>query len=238
VAVAPSLDAHANGERYRINAAYVHALEDAGLAPLVIPPLGASGMAEHLLAVVDGLVLTGGMDVDPALYGESRHVATGMPTPARDEWEMTLSTVARSRGLPTLAICRGMQVLNVALGGALLQDIATQRPGSLQHNHESRTARVHEIEVDRESRLANLLGTTQLAVNSMHHQAINQPSHQLEVTAMASDGIIEACEWPGDDWWMIAVQWHPEELFEDEQPWDRNLFHGFAAAVRDARAMV
>ena len=231
IAVAPTVDSHSNGPRFRLNAAYVNALESCGLVPVIVPPLCDAAKAGAILDNVGGLLLTGGIDVDPSLYGEERHVATQESSALRDAWEVALATEARERAIPTLAICRGMQLMNVALGGTLLQDIASQRPGSLKHDYDERATRVHEVEVQPSARLADLIGTNRLMVNSMHHQGVGELARRLRVAALAPDGLIEALEWGADDWWMVAVQWHPEELINDPESWDRNLFRGFAMEV-------
>jgi putative glutamine amidotransferase len=215
--------------RVRTNAAYVRALAAAGLVPLVLAPLNAAH-AERALDAVSGLVLTGGEDVAPWRYGESPHPALGSVNEARDAFELALVTAARDRGLPTLAICRGIQVLNVALGGTLVQDIPSQCPSALPHAPgEGRATRVHEITVDSGSHLAEFLDADRLSVNSAHHQAIGRVAAGLQVTARSADGIIEGAEWDGDRWWAVGVQWHPEELTDTPEPWDRGLFAGFAA---------
>jgi putative glutamine amidotransferase len=218
--------------RVRTNAAYVRALEAAGLVPVVLPPLHAAH-AERALEAVSGLVLTGGEDVAPWRYGESPHHALGTVNEARDAFELALITAARDHSLPTLAICRGIQVLNVALGGTLIQDILSQCPSALPHaRKDARDARVHEIQVDRGSRLAEVLEAERVTVNSAHHQAIASLADGLRVTARAPDGIIEGAEWDGDDWWAVGVQWHPEELIETPESWDRGLFAAFAAKAQ------
>jgi len=218
--------------RVRTNAAYVRALEAAGLVPIVLPPLDAANAARALDAV-SGLVLTGGEDVAPQRYGEAPHRALGTINEARDAFELALIGAARARGLPTLAICRGIQVLNVALGGTLVQDIPSQCPSALPHAPPgSRAARVHEVHVAPATRLADALNARCVRVNSVHHQAIARVALGLRVTARAPDGIIEAAEWEGDDWWAVGVQWHPEELIDTDEEWDRALFAEFAAMVR------
>jgi putative glutamine amidotransferase len=218
--------------RVRTNAAYVRALEVAGLVPLVLPPLAAAH-ARRALDAVSGLVLTGGEDVAPWRYGETPHCALGSVNEARDAWELALISAAHDRGLPTLAICRGIQVLNVALGGTLVQDIPSQCPSALPHAQKgARGVRVHEILVDRGSRLAEVLEAERLTVNSAHHQSIARIADGLRVTARSPDGIIEGAEWAGNDWWALGVQWHPEELIETPEPWDRGLFAAFADAAK------
>jgi putative glutamine amidotransferase len=215
--------------RIRTNAAYVRALKAAGLVPLVLPPLDDAD-ADTVLDAVSGLVLTGGEDVAPHRFGESPHPALGGVNEERDAWELALLAAARERHLPTLAICRGIQVLNVALGGTLVQDIPSQCPDALPHAPpDARGSRVHDIAVEPRSRLCRIFGAERLTVNSVHHQAIARPAPGLRVTARSSDGIVEGAEWEGDDWWAVGVQWHPEELIETPESWDRGLFASFAA---------
>jgi putative glutamine amidotransferase len=168
--------------------------------------------------------------VAPHRYGETPHEAIGSVNEERDAWELALVASARERRLPTLAICRGIQVLNVALGGTLVQDIPSQIPAALPHApKQGRGTRVHEVVVDRHSRLAGVLDADMLTVNSSHHQSIARLADGLRITARAPDGIVEGAEWDGDDWWALGVQWHPEELIQTAESWDRSLFGRFAA---------
>lgn len=218
--------------RVRVNQAYTDALAAVGLVPLVLPPVDAS-MAAAALDGVAGLVLTGGEDVGAEHFGQAPHPAMGTPHAARDEYELALTHAAVERRVPTLAICRGAQVMNVALGGTLLQDIPSLRPVAANHDLSSRrTERVHGLAIEPGSALANIVGDTSISVNSSHHQAVDRVAPGLRVTAESPDGIIEALEPERDDWWMIAVQWHPEELTATTEPWDRRLFSAFAEAVR------
>jgi putative glutamine amidotransferase len=218
--------------RVRLNEAYVTAIAGAGLVPLIVPPLETVD-PDAILDAVQGLVLSGGEDVAPAEYGAAASPRTYAPHLLRDSTELALARRARERRMPTLAICRGIQLINVALGGTLVQDIPSEVKTPLEHDlSERRTERVHDIEVTEGSKLARALGGTRIAVNSSHHQAIATPAKGLTITARSSDGVIEGVEWTADDWWMLGVQWHPEELAGDAQPWDRNLFAAFAAALR------
>jgi putative glutamine amidotransferase len=217
--------------RVRLNAAYARALEEAGIVPLVVPPLARPADALHLLDRVDGLVLTGGEDVDPARYGARRHPKTDDAQLERDATELALVAGARERRLPTLAICRGIQLLAVALGGTLVQDLPDERgTGAAHAPGGGRADRTHEVNVTPASRLAAALGgATSLRVNSSHHQAVDRVAPPLLVTATAPDGVIEGAETPPDDpWWVLAVQWHPEELTATAEEWDRGLFRAFA----------
>ncbi len=210
-------------ERVTLNTAYVRALESAGLVPLAVPTMLAPERAGAALTAVRGLVLTGGEDVAPARYGATPHPRLGDVDPGRDAAELALIAAARARRVPILAICRGIQILNVALGGTLYQDLDSERPGPVPHSDE--TAR-HAVRVEAGSLLERTLGTRSASVNSRHHQAIRDLAPGLKAVAWADDGVIEAAE-PADTTapWMVAVQWHPEDLTE------RALFEGFAQAV-------
>lgn len=220
-------------ERVRLNAAYIRAVESVGLVPIVVPPLANATAATAILDLVAGLILTGGEDVDPSLYGERPHAALGPVSRARDTTELALVGAARERGLPTLAICRGIQVMNVGLGGTLVQDLPSQRADVDAHEHDERRAsRVHHVDVEPGSRLGTALGSTALDVNSVHHQAIDRLGASMRVSACATDGVIEGVESTDPRWWMVGVQWHPEELIATPEPWDRRLFAAFAEACR------
>jgi putative glutamine amidotransferase len=180
-----------------------------------------------------GLILTGGEDVDPAHFGSAPHPALGAVNAARDAFELALVRAAQKRRLPTLAICRGVQVANVALGGTLVQDIPSERPEALPHDGPgARGERVHTVQLRVGSRLATALGGTDATINSMHHQSVARVADGLVAVAHAPDGVVEGLEWAGDDWWMTGVQWHPEELTDTPESWDRALFAAFAEAVR------
>ena len=231
VAVTATTEIIRGAPRVRVNLAYTEALVAAGLVPLVVPPLPA-GQAAAVLGAVAGLVVTGGEDVAPSRYGEEAH-PTVEAHEARDESEIALINEAYRRRLPTLAICRGIQVANVALGGTIVQDIPSQLPSAIPHDpDDARDSRVHDVRVDPGSRLAGALGTDHLRTNSFHHQALARVPAALCITARAvDDGVIEGAESADPSWWMLAVQWHPEELTRTPEPWDRNLFAAFARAV-------
>jgi putative glutamine amidotransferase len=218
--------------RTRANVSYTDAARAAGLRPYILPVLRAED-AGKMLDGMAGLILTGGEDVDPARYGRAPHPALGEVHPGRDSFEIALVLAARSRRLPTLAICRGVQVVNVALGGSLVQDLPSERSSALAHDGQAdRTVRVHEVRVSAGSRLAAAIGTTSATTNSMHHQSVDRIGDGLVAVAEAPDGVVEGLEWDGDDWWMTGVQWHPEELTATPEEWDRALFAAFASAVR------
>ena len=210
-------------ERVTLNTAYVRALERAGLVPLAVPTMLAADRAGAALTAVRGLVLTGGEDVAPDRYGAVPHPRLGDVDPVRDAAELALIAAARARRLPILAICRGIQILNVALGGTLYQDLDSERPSPVPHSDETSQ---HAVRVAAGSLLERTLGMRSATVNSRHHQAIRDLAPGLKAVAWADDGVIEGAE-PADAGapWMVAVQWHPEDLTE------RALFDGFAQAV-------
>ncbi len=232
VAVTASIRQDGDTSRVRLTAAYVTALEGAGLVPVIIPPLSNVGAAAAILGAVSGLVLTGGEDVDPARYGEMRHEKLRSVNAARDATEAALVEEAKSRGIPVFAICRGIQILNVALGGTLVQDIASQCDTDIAHDDEgARDSRSHDISIEPGSRIAAAMGTERCSVNSFHHQSVKRVASGMRVTARSPDGVIEGLESTDEDWWVMAVQWHPEEMTRSPEPWDRGLFKAFARRI-------
>lgn len=215
---------------------YVESVRRAGGEPVEVVPGGEE--PEHILARVDGLMLTGGGDVDPMLYGEAPHSTFQTAEAGRDAFEIALSRAAVASGIPFLAICRGMQVLNVAMGGTLIQDIPSQVPGALEHSvPEPRFHIAHEIWVAKGSTLSALLadhmedGET-CHVNSRHHQSVKQAAKGFDVTATSPDGVIEAMEKP-DAPFCIAVQWHPENFWRTGE--FRELFQGLVRAASERK---
>jgi putative glutamine amidotransferase len=187
---------------------------------------------------IGGLLLPGGGDVEPARYGEEPHPSLVDVEPLRDEFEIALVREARSRNLPIFAICRGLQLLNVALGGTLVQDIPSQVPGALEHRlavppHEA-FALAHEVWIDKDTKLARLMserlgGADTCDVNSRHHQAVKQVAPNFHVSATAPDGVIEAIEDPSAPF-CLAVQWHPENFWRTGE--FRPLFETFVEAAQ------
>lgn len=192
------------------------------------------GTLRQLFGLLAGLVLPGGADVAPARYGQEPLPCLGEVDPDLDRVELELARWAVEADLPLLGICRGLQVLNVALGGTLYQDIATQRVGALAHRGAGRPRNelLHPVRLERGSRLAELLGATEFAVNSLHHQAIDQLAGAARAVGWAPDGVIEAIELP-DRRFAVAVQFHPEELWPEHEP-SRRLFAAFVAACAGA----
>jgi putative glutamine amidotransferase len=234
VIVSATTEVIRNVPRVRVNEAYTSALASAGLIPVVLPPMDPS-LAAAALNDVAGLVLTGGEDMDPRLFGEEPHPATGDAHPERDAYELALARTACALRIPTLAICRGVQIMNVALGGTLIQDIPSQRPSAIDHDPAGKRAeRVHRVDVDASSKLSQALGATLIFTNSSHHQSVHDVGADLRVVARSEDDIIEGVESSDPAWWMLGVQWHPEELTATAEDWDRRLFGAFAEAVRES----
>ena len=213
--------------------AFTSMVRRSGGVPVALVPVDPAG-AEAVAGRLDGLVLTGGGDIDPARYGGEHHETVHGVEPERDEFEIALVGAAIDRRLPTLAICRGMQVLNVALGGTLVADIASGVARALDHLRKDEDARraVHTVVLEAGSRLAAALGTSEVEVNSVHHQAIDVPGDGIHVVGRTPDGMIEAVEHARQDWPMWAVQWHPEWL--PDSPHSRALFDAVVGAARTA----
>ncbi|MFZ6026257.1 MAG: gamma-glutamyl-gamma-aminobutyrate hydrolase family protein [Chloroflexota bacterium] len=221
------------GHAYLMNMeAYIESVSRAGGAPVMIP-LGLPD--EQLDAVwqhLDGILFTGGGDVDPQVYGGEPHPAVGGVDADRDRVEFLLIRRAVAERRPFFGICRGIQTINVALGGTLYSDISTQLPNALPHPHDPFTERKllpHTVRVEADSCLAEVLGSTQLPVNSLHHQGIRRLAEPLRPLAYAPDGLIEAVTLPGHPF-GLAVQWHPEWL--QEQAPMRALFCALVDAAR------
>ena len=219
-------------DRTGVNGAYVRAVLAAGGVPLVLSPLMGASTAARALDGVEGLLLTGGEDLDPAWYGAQPSPFLSPPSRERDLFELALFAVARQRHLPVLGVCRGIQLINVALGGTLYQDLPTERPGSVEHRPEgARDTRTHQVRLEPGSRAAAALGNTSLTVNSSHHQAIRDLAPGLLASGWTDDELIEAAETPGNAPWLLAVQWHPEEMHADARAPEHGLF---TALVREA----
>ena len=212
------------------NQAYVHAVEQAGGIPLLIPPFTDAETLGSVCAQLGGLLLTGGTDIDPALYGETARPECGEVEVERDSAEVAVTKFALASHLPVLGVCRGLQLLNVMHGGSLYQDLRTQRPDVMRHDELShpRSYRSHAVRLADGSRLASIMGTTALDVNSLHHQAINRIGSGIAVVGRSPDGVAEAIELVGQPF-ALAVQYHPEELYDSDEASQR-LFHAFIEA--------
>jgi len=220
-------------ERAYVNGTYIRAVQAAGGIPLLLTPHFTPEVQAALWQRLDGLILTGGGDIEPARFGEPRHPSVDDVSPARDELELGLTRRAVTDDVPLFAICRGIQVLNVALGGNLVQDLPSEWPNALVHSQKApRHEPTHPVKVMGEgTRLGRVLGSLEVEVNSMHHQAIKRLGEGLREVAWAPDGVIEGVEMAGDDRFVLGVQWHPEELVGHDQA-ARNLFAAIVEAAR------
>jgi putative glutamine amidotransferase len=212
-----------------LNRAYVWAVERAGGVPILLPVTRERDVISRYLGVVDGLLLSGGADLDPACYGAEPHPCLGEVDADRDATELPLIADALVQDVPIFAICRGIQALNVALGGTLYQDLHSERPSEIVHTQKdlglARDRFSHSIHVEPGSRLHAIVDTEEMLCNSFHHQAIQELGAGLVVTATAPDGVIEAVESPAHRY-VLAVQFHPEETAPHD-PRSHALFESF-----------
>ncbi|MDI3328858.1 MAG: gamma-glutamyl-gamma-aminobutyrate hydrolase family protein [Alicyclobacillaceae bacterium] len=210
---------------------YTDAVVAAGGVPVILP-LGAAVRLEPAdwFARVDGLLLTGGVDLDPVFFGEEPRRGLGEVCPERDRLETALVEEALMRDMPVLAICRGMQVMNAVAGGTLIQDLATEWRGSLLHRQRApRWYGTHGVDVTPGSKLAEILGEESIRVNSFHHQGIKEVAPGMRVAARSGDGLIEAIE-SARHRFAIGVQWHPENMWRKDAV-QRRLFEAFVRAA-------
>ena len=215
---------------FRQHAGYVRSIAQAGGLPVLVPLLDDPVQLRALYDRLDGVLLPGGGDVDPLCYGEPLrpdHDVEGVD-PRRDRVELALARWALADERPLLGVCRGQQLLNVAAGGTLYQDIERQVPSALTHDSWAWHDLAHALAVEPDSRLAHILGATTLQVNTLHHQAVARVACGLRAVAHAPDGVIEALEHEAHPF-ALAVQFHPEELTPDHTPSAR-LFAAFVAA--------
>jgi putative glutamine amidotransferase len=221
------------GRFVRTDLDYVEGVAGAGGAPVVLPPVGDESAAEALIHSLDGLLLSGGSDLDPCYYGEEPVPELGVTLPERDAFEMALVGLALRRGMPVFGICRGMQVLNVALGGTLYQDLPSQWDRDvLKHRQDTpKWQPTHEVRVSEGSYIAKVMGRGKVKVNSYHHQGIRDLAEGLVVTGRSSDGVIEAVEAADlSERWLLGVQWHAEAM-RGAGPQQESLFEAHVSAA-------
>ncbi|HEU0053019.1 MAG TPA: gamma-glutamyl-gamma-aminobutyrate hydrolase family protein [Longimicrobium sp.] len=222
----------------RLNVQYVTSVEVPGATAVLLTPGHDEESVRRLMGIAHGLVLTGGEDVDPARYGQAPIPELGTVNLARDAVEFAALAEAMRREMPVLAICRGLQLLNVAMGGTLYQDIPAQLGGDVLHEQDAPLgARWHHAAVTEGSRIERILGMRELFINSFHHQAIDRLAPGLAATVHAEDGVVEGVE--GTEYpWLYGVQWHPERgeadpVPEEQRDPDRRIFWALAHAARD-----
>lgn len=214
---------------------YAQAIEKAGGMPVLIPTRLQDDTLRGIYERLDAVLLPGGGDINPDTYKATlRHETLAEIDDNRDRMEISLTRWAADDDRPVLGICRGIQMMNVALGGTLIQDIPSTVVNALQHDIPRNTPRstlLHEVQIDASSRLGRILGKPQLAVNSIHHQAVETLAPGMVITAHAPDGVVEAIEWP-EKHFFLAVQWHPEDLVGSESDM-MPLFEAFVTAARE-----
>jgi putative glutamine amidotransferase len=222
---------------------YLEAVRRAGAEPVPVSVLLPPGELRQLVQTLDGLVLTGSpADVDPARYGAARRAECADPDPDRERTDFALLEHAFAEHKPVLAICFGIQSLNVFLGGSLIQDIPSDIGAKIEHEwhrEEGAPEPFHAAQIEPGSQLAQLAGSSEARVNSSHHQSVKEPARGLRLAARAPDGVIEAVEWTGDSNWVMGVQWHPERLAATDAL-AQSLFRGLvsAAAARKTPARI
>ncbi len=221
-------------ESWVMNQRYSRVVAAAGGLPVMIPLLDDEDTLRALYDRMDGVLIPGGVDLDPATYGEAALPTCGRLDPARDRVELMFARWALDERKPLFGLCRGLQILNVAMGGSLYQDIAAQRSDAIKHDYfptagYARDHLAHPVTVTSGSRLDAIVGTAPLRVNSMHHQAVKDLAPGLVATAVAPDGVIEAVESTGSQF-ILGVQWHPESLTERD-PRMHRLLTGFVGAA-------
>jgi putative glutamine amidotransferase len=210
---------------------YHRRIEEHGGVPILLPVVQGDETTLRLATSLDGLLLTGGDDMDPACYGEENRCDTSIIHPDRDRFELALLRFARERRLPVLGICRGFQVMNVHFGGSLYQDLSL-RPGTGAHkSDESNVYLPHPVRIAEGTRLHSLAGRGVIEVNSRHHQIVNRLAPGLIPAAVAEDGVIEAFESPEEPRFLLGVQWHPERM--PEAPSSAAIFREFIRASRE-----
>jgi putative glutamine amidotransferase len=216
-----------------VKEAYTQAVINAGGIPVIVPLGLPASTLKDTLGRLDGVLLTGGGDIAPERYGSHPHPLVAEVDKGRDQEEIQVFQDAVQAGLPVLGICRGLQVVNVALGGTLYEDILDQRPGAIQHEYslkKPRTYLAHTVHLNGSGRLASILGGPEIQVNSLHHQGIRRLAQGLQASAYAPDDLVEAVELPGPGF-VLAVQWHPEWMQDD--PGMRRLFAEFVASASE-----
>lgn len=218
-------------ERIAVVSDYIEAIRLTGGVPMILPIVEGEALIEKQMSLVDALLLTGGYDVSPFFYHEEPQRFLEAVCPERDRYEFHLIEIAKKSSKPILGICRGLQILNVAFGGTLCQDIASVLPSALQHSQKAKPdEETHRVQIVSNTRLHEIFEEEVILTNSFHHQSIKDMGSGMMANAHSSDGIIEGIEAPGD-LFVLGVQWHPE-LMVSKHPQMFKLFHSFVEAAK------
>lgn len=230
IAVMPQFDT--DTENYKLVPAYIKAILDAGGLPMIIPFTNDKADIEQIAAMFDAFLFTGGQDIDPSLYGEEKQEYCDRIVCDRDTLDISLMKEVAKTDKPVFGICRGLQVMNVAFGGTLYQDIPTQCNSKVLHRMEEPFDRVaHTVDIVENTPLIDIVNTKTIGVNTIHHQAIKDVAPKLEVTAISEDGIIEGVYMPGKKFFM-ATQWHPELTYFEEES-SKKIITAFVNAAKE-----
>lgn len=218
---------------YHLASTYVEAVWEAGGLPVLLPPERPEA-ADAILEVVDGLIFSGGSDIEPAIYNGSLHPDISKANQKRDPFELVLARLALNMGIPMLGICRGIEVLSVASGGTLVPHIPDEFGEIVAHTGGPTQTVKHQVKIEQKSRLASIMQATEVTVVSWHHQAVRNVPTGWGISALALDGVIEALEHEEHPW-AIALQWHPELALDDPQ--QQRIFHSLVEAARTRKAV-
>lgn len=230
IAVMPQFDT--DTENYKLVPAYIKAILDAGGLPMIIPFTNNKADIEQIAGIFDAFLFTGGQDIDPSLYGEEKQEYCNQIVCNRDTLDISLMKEVAKTDKPVFGICRGLQVMNVAFGGTLYQDIPTQCNSKVLHRMEEPFNRVaHTVDIVENTPLMDIVNTKTIGVNTIHHQAIKDVAPKLEVTAISEDGIIEGVYMPGKKFFM-ATQWHPELIYFEEES-SKKIITAFVNAAKE-----
>lgn len=233
IGITPLMDMERDS--YWLIPGYMKMITEEGALPLMLPLTSDEALLSAALDGLDGIVLTGGQDVSPSLYGEEKKETCGRCAEMRDAMEKTLLRMAEERDLPLLGICRGLQIMNAVYGGSLYQDLPTEYESSVEHEMKPPYNRgCHEVRLEKGRYLHTLLQRESISVNSRHHQAIRRLAPPLEALAYSEDGLIEAIRLPGKRF-FLGVQWHPELLYETDEA-TKTLLHAFLESARGEKA--
>ena len=234
IAMTASLGPVSGGLRVHVPIVYVDAVEAAGARPVILPPTAGEASAEELLSVADGLLLAGGDDLDPALWGETPHPAANVMDPRRQKADLAWIALADACGLPVLGICLGCQQMAAYRGGRLIQHVPDEPGAVADHGGGGRPRTMHVVGMEPGSLLARVVGAEPLEVNSSHHQAVREAGRGMRVVARAQDGVIEGIEDPAAGRFFLGVQWHPELLID--RPRHLALFEALCRAAAGSSA--